>query len=242
MEQDAPSLCVLAPLSGRDVAALHDARPICLVGARSDEGEVGFATVIWATPISHSPAMVAFALREKSHTMGIIRATGRFSLCVPFADAEGIRLAELCGKNTGHAIDKGAAVPHDLVSMHAENACGKDLGKSPREGSGENCGKGREEIRRGETSEEKTCTSTAPSTDTSTNASTVPVPKHSYSWEAGVVDSIQPAGDHLLVIGTITRAHTHAPRDERGQLTPHDSLLCVQHGHYACASALSASS
>lgn len=187
-------------VEGRDIAALADARPACIIGARSDAGEVCFATVIWATPVSHAPALVAFALRERSHTMGIIRATGRFSLSTPPADARGVQLVKYCGGNTGRLVDKGAAVPHALVEL--------------RNGEGGDGSEGEH------------------------GAALVPVPLHSYSWLAGKVESIREAGDHLLVVGHVTRAATQAPRDERGLLTPHNTLLCVQHGVYAKAETL----
>ncbi|WP_165171814.1 flavin reductase family protein [Adlercreutzia sp. ZJ242] len=196
-------------VGGRDVAALQDPRPAVLVGARSDAGEVCFATVIWVTPVSHSPALVAFTLRAKSHTMGIIRETGRFSLAVPPADAEGVRLVEFCGGNTGRLVDKGAAVAHALVSAAPAAAAATAAAASPAAPAEAVADAGR--------------------------AGLVPVPLHSYSWEVGVIESIQEAGDHLLAVGAVTRAGTRAPRDERGQLTPYDSLLCVQHGAYAAA-------
>ena len=205
------------PACGRDIAALQDPRPACVIGALSDAGEVGFATVIWVTPLSHSPAMVAFALREKSHTMGIIRETGRFSISVPPADAEGVRLIEFCGGNTGHRVDKGAEVEHKLVSV------------TPAEGADD-------AQRDADSAGQEPALDPGDDAASDPEAALVPVLAHCYSWEAGTIDSIQPAGDHLLAIGTITRAETRAPRNDRGQLIPQDGLLCVQHGHYAtCA-------
>lgn len=183
MELPASALTGFSPAEGRDIAALQDARPCGVVGARSATGDVGFATVIWVTPVSHSPALVAFALRAKSHTMGIIRETGRFSLSVPVADEEGVRIIEFCGGNTGRMVSKGEHVDYAIVDD-------------------------------------------------------VPVVAHSFSWEVGKVESIQEAGDHLLVVGSLTRAETKAARDERGQLVPWETLLCVQHGAYGVATPL----
>lgn len=114
VSESAPLPSEMAPATGRDVAALLDPRPACVVGA-CHQGRIGFATVIWATPVSHSPALVAFALREGSHTMGLLRAAGRFSVAVPLAGEGGVRLVEACGDQSGHAVDKGALVPHELV-------------------------------------------------------------------------------------------------------------------------------
>lgn len=106
--------------AGRDVAALHDPRPLVIVGARGADGAVGLATVIWATPLSHTPPLVAFALRERSHTLGLLRASGAFSLATLPADAASGRLAELCGNHTGHRLAKGDAVDYVLVEARAE--------------------------------------------------------------------------------------------------------------------------
>lgn len=117
VERSAPTSCVptLSPVEGRDIAALMDPRPLVIVGAYDPaEERVGFATVIWAMPVSHDPAMVAFALRERSHTMELIQRTGRFSLSVLPPDAESERIVEACGSSTGHTVDKGALVAHRL--------------------------------------------------------------------------------------------------------------------------------
>ena len=131
-----------APVGGRDVAALQDPRPACIVGACAPDGQVALATVIWATPLSHTPPLVAFALRERSHTLGALRATGRggragvgggratgrFSLSVAAATAEGARAVEQCGTASGHAGDKGALVAHDLVDgLPVPRACASYL-------------------------------------------------------------------------------------------------------------------
>ena len=60
-------------VDGRDVAALQDPRPMAVIGAAGTDGEACFATVIWVTPLSHTPPMLAFALREKSRTMQLIK-------------------------------------------------------------------------------------------------------------------------------------------------------------------------
>ncbi len=173
----------LEPACGRDIAAIHDPRPLVIVGARGTGGEVGFATIIWATPVSHTPPLVALALRARSHTMGLLRESGAFSLATLPADADAARLAELCGNRTGHAFDKAAAVDYVLVAAGG--------------------------------------------------AALVPVPACALSWEACAVRSVQEAGDHLLVIGEVTRAATRGSRDDAGRLAPVETLLCIHHGAYA---------
>lgn len=109
----------LETVSGRDVAALHDPRPVCLIGACGTDGEVCFATVIWVTPVSHNPAKLAFALRAKSHTMSLIRESGAFSCATLPATAEAVELTEFCGGNTGRMVNKGERVAHTLVKVSA---------------------------------------------------------------------------------------------------------------------------
>ena len=70
-------------------------------------------------------------------------------------------------------------------------------------------------------------------TATAKNGSPVPVPELAYAWEVCGVNDIQQAGDHLLVICNVEKAHIDCERDGKGQLIPHDMLLCVQHGTYA---------
>lgn len=119
------------PADGRDVAAILDPCPIAIIGAAGKDvaaaGEggsvtatpentpIGLATVIWAMPVSHQPAMTAFALRAKSHTMGLIRETGFFSLSTLPADAQSVRIAEFCGYNTGHRTEKAAEIACELI-------------------------------------------------------------------------------------------------------------------------------
>lgn len=107
----------LPAAEGRDIAAILDPAPITVIGARNASGRVGFATVLWVTPISHNPAMLAFALRAKSHTMGLIRETGCFSMSTFPADAESVRIIETCGNNSGHKLDKGAEIEHSLIGL-----------------------------------------------------------------------------------------------------------------------------
>ena len=189
---ETPDARSLPLVEGRDVAALQDPRPVCLIGACDDAGTANFATVIWVTPVSHKPPMIAFALREKSHTMQLIRASRAFSVSTLPATADAVETMEFCGGNTGKLVDKGARVAHFTVPVEPMQTDG-----------------------------------------TSAPVPLVPICDIATSWVTASVDSIAPAGDHLLVVGTVREARTCAPRDEHGQLIPHGNLLCVQHGTYA---------
>ena len=173
-------------IEGRDIAASLGPRPIAVIGAR-DGDEVGFATVAWATPVSHTPPMVAFALRTKSHTFGLVRATRRFTISVLDANLDdAVATVETCGNKTGNVIDKSALVDWRLL-LAAE--------QSARE----------------------------------------PLPALAGALTAFEcrVDHLDPAGDHMLVIGYVDRAWSRAGSDERSRIDATDALLCVQHDLFA---------
>ena len=169
-------------IEGRDIAASLGPRPIAVIGAR-DGDEIGFATVAWATPVSHTPPMVAFALRTKSHTFGLVRATRRFTISVLDANLDdAVATVETCGSKTGNVIDKSALVDWRLLPA-AE--------KSARE--------------------------------------PLPVLAGALTAFECRVDHLDPAGDHMLVIGYVDRAWSRAGSDERSRIDATDALLCVQH-------------
>ena len=178
----------MRPIEGRDVAASLGPRPIVVIGAR-DGDAIGFATVAWAMPVSHKPPMVAFALRTKSHTFGLVRATGRFTISVPDACLDdAVATVEKCGNKTGALVDKGELVDWRLLPA---------AGKSTRE--------------------------------------PLPVLAGALTAFECRVDHLDPAGDHMLVIGYVDRAWSRARSDERGRIDATDALLCVQHDLFATA-------
>ena len=178
----------MRPIEGRDIAASLGPRPIAVIGVRNGD-EIGFATVAWATPVSHTPPMVAFALRTKSHTFGLVRATRRFTISVLDANLDdAVATVETCGNKTGNVIDKSELLDWRLLPA-AE--------KSARE----------------------------------------PLPALAGALTAFEcrVDHLDPAGDHMLVIGYVDRAWSRAGSDERGRIDATDALLCVQHDLFATA-------
>ena len=114
--------------SGRDVAALLDPRPVIIVGSVGRRDEVGFATIIWAMPVSHDPALVAFSLRARSHTMSCIQTSGHFSLNVLPPTPEGVFLCEQVGTRTGFQFNKNVVVKHRIESIeHAFSPMNIDI-------------------------------------------------------------------------------------------------------------------
>jgi len=102
----------------RDISALLNPRPVLLVGSFREKAN--FATIIWATPISHDPAMLAVALRNTSKTFQDLQATECFSINI--LDASLANLPTLCGTQSGHDTDKSKLVPHYLA---------KHIGREP---------------------------------------------------------------------------------------------------------------
>ncbi|HIR43012.1 MAG TPA: flavin reductase family protein [Candidatus Aphodovivens avicola] len=175
-------------IEGRDVAASLGPRPIAVIGAR-DGDRIGFATVAWAMPVSHTPPMVAFALRSKSYTFGLVRNTRRFSVSVPDASIDdAVKTIEICGNKTGSLVDKS-----ELIDWRLLPAAEKSI-KEP-----------------------------------------LPALAGALTVLECRMEKIEPAGDHLLVIGYVDRAWSRGGSDARGRLDATDALLCVQHDLFATA-------
>ncbi|MEG0071713.1 MAG: flavin reductase family protein [Raoultibacter sp.] len=170
-------------VQGRDRAALLNPRPVALVGAYRND-TANFATVAWITPVSHEPALVAFALRARSLTLEMLKETQRCS--INLIDQSLADLALWCGNHSGHTEDKDAFVPHELSPLPA-------------------------------------------------TTKTLPFITGALSVLTCSVKSIQEAGDHLLVIVSLEKAYTRCPRDDRGRISPLDTLLCVQHDTFTQA-------
>lgn len=101
----------LQPVTGRNIAALLNPRPLALIGCTVQETS-NFTTVAWITPLSHEPALLGFALRSTSKTFQMIQETGCFS--VNTCDSRLLETVRLCGNTSGHNKDKETLVPHTL--------------------------------------------------------------------------------------------------------------------------------
>lgn len=200
------------PATGRDIAALQDPRPTIVIGARGMTKDIGFATVIWATPISHKPPMVAIALRETSHTMKCLSSTDCFSINILPATDEAIELAQFCGTRTGLKIRKAPLVDHRFVPVVFDKTYTKKVEAAKK--SLFRAAKVEEvsEVRHVET--------------------TVPVVNMASSWMTCSVERIEQTGDHMLIIANVLEAFTNASRNDAGHLEPVDVLQCIQHGIY----------
>lgn len=200
------------PATGRDIAALQDPRPTIIIGARGMTKDIGFATIIWTMPISHTPPMVAIALRETSHTMKCLSATDCFSINILPATDEAIELAQFCGTRTGLKIRKAPLVDHRFVPVSFDKTYTKTV-----------------EVAK------KTLFRAAKTEEVSEERhieTTVPVVNCAASWMTCSVDHIEQAGDHMLIVANVLEAYTSAERNDAGHLEPTDVLQCIQHGAY----------
>lgn len=117
------NVCGMQPVYGRDIAALFNPRPLVLVGACA-ASEIDFATVAWAMPVSHNPAMMAFALRKASRTFALLQESRVCSLST--MDAAGAPVFSYCGTHTGWKDSKGEAVAHQVLPYAALCATGAE--------------------------------------------------------------------------------------------------------------------
>ncbi len=101
-------------ITGRDISALLNPRPLVLVGASYD-GLENFATIAWVTPLSHNPPLVAFALRPTSHTFTMIEKARCCSINIP--DKNLLDTVVYCGNHTGAHEDKRAQVAYRLFEV-----------------------------------------------------------------------------------------------------------------------------
>ena len=107
-------------LDDRDISAIQNPRPMVIVGSH-DGRLTGFASIIWCTPISHDPALIAFALRDRSYTLNMLLNTRTFSLSFLEANEESIKIAEFCGYKSGYNVNKALTVPHNMVEVRAQD-------------------------------------------------------------------------------------------------------------------------
>ena len=97
------------PVSGRNVAALLNPRPVVVIGACHDD-MLDFATVAWISPVSHTPPLLVFALRESSFTFQLLSKSGWCSINIPSAKHK--ETVVYCGNISGASTDKINRIPY----------------------------------------------------------------------------------------------------------------------------------
>ena len=82
------------------------------VTAKDEDGANAF-TANWLTQVSFEPPMVAVAIENDARSLGMIRRSGRFGVCV--LSSENRELAGQLGRSSQRNPAKLADVPHHLV-------------------------------------------------------------------------------------------------------------------------------
>jgi flavin reductase (DIM6/NTAB) family NADH-FMN oxidoreductase RutF len=80
--------------------------PAVLIAAEHD-GERGLFTVAWIGMVSGTPPTIGIAVRSSRHTLGLIEASGEFTVNVPRIGMEAA--VDFCGIVSGVDVDKFAA-------------------------------------------------------------------------------------------------------------------------------------
>jgi flavin reductase (DIM6/NTAB) family NADH-FMN oxidoreductase RutF len=79
--------------------------PAVLVAAEH-EGESGLCTVAWIGMVGGTPATIAMGLRNVRHTLGLVEASGEFTVNIPCAGMEAA--VDFCGIEAGGGDEKWA--------------------------------------------------------------------------------------------------------------------------------------
>lgn len=100
-------------VEGRNISATLNARPLVIATVIDEAGTYNACTAAWATPISHTPPMVALALRPASRTAQVIKSQGEVVLNT--LNAVQSDLAITLGTSSGNSSDKHSLLK-DIVN------------------------------------------------------------------------------------------------------------------------------
>lgn len=102
-------------VSGRDIAATLNPRPVVLITSCNATGRPNVMTAVWHTPLSHDPPLVGISITQTRYSHSLIQATGEFVINI--AGQQMARAAEICGNRSGTTCDKFA-----LANLRVEAA------------------------------------------------------------------------------------------------------------------------
>lgn len=103
-----------------DPRALLFPMPAVLVGGRSPDNRISFATIAWAGVVNSDPPMLGVAIRKSRLTHELVSGTGQFSVNVP--SSEQAVETDYCGIVSGRDADKAAKCGFTLFYGSLENA------------------------------------------------------------------------------------------------------------------------
>lgn len=107
----------MAHVTGRDISALLNPRPVVLVTCCDSAGTPNVMSAAWLTPISHDPPIVGISIGLNRHSHHLIEQTGEFVLnIVGHAFEEAVTL---CGNCSGASSDKILQAGLRLQNSHS---------------------------------------------------------------------------------------------------------------------------
>jgi flavin reductase (DIM6/NTAB) family NADH-FMN oxidoreductase RutF len=93
-------------VTGRDIAALLNPRPVVLITCCDKAGHPNVLSVTWTMPVSHEPPIIAISIAPSRHSHSLLLETNEFVLNIV---GQSFRNAvETCGNCSGKSADKFA--------------------------------------------------------------------------------------------------------------------------------------
>jgi len=107
----------MAHITGRDIAALLNPRPVVLVTCCDSAGTPNVMSAAWHTPISHEPPIVGISIGLNRYSHTLIEKTRQFVLNIVGPEFE--EVVTRCGNYSGASLDKIAQAGLRLQKSHS---------------------------------------------------------------------------------------------------------------------------
>lgn len=107
----------MATVTGRDIAALLNPRPVVLLSCCDASGKPNAMTAIWHTPISHEPPMLGISVGPARHSHSLIMQTGEFVLNI--VGPEHQKAVIVCGNCSGATTEKSVEAGFSWRESHS---------------------------------------------------------------------------------------------------------------------------
>jgi flavin reductase (DIM6/NTAB) family NADH-FMN oxidoreductase RutF len=93
-------------VTGRDIAALLNPRPVALVTCCDHAGRPNVLSVTWTMPVSHEPPIIAISIAPGRHSHSLLLQSNEFVLNI--VGQNFLEAVEMCGNSSGKSADKFA--------------------------------------------------------------------------------------------------------------------------------------
>jgi flavin reductase (DIM6/NTAB) family NADH-FMN oxidoreductase RutF len=102
-------------VTGRDIAALLNPRPVALITCCDKNGQPNVLSVTWTMPVSHEPPIIAVSIAPSRYSYSLLLESGEFVLNI--VGQSFLRAVETCGSCSGKSADKFA-----MAGLHTEKS------------------------------------------------------------------------------------------------------------------------